>query len=248
VVNPAQKPHLMAPDDHRAVTEAERFWSNLATPTTTPVFALDLPLQLTLPYKTITVTTQVRLLGMKVDRFLLCDLPSHEGTSLGTTGASCTVRYLLHGRVVGFVAQVLKAQFSPEPLMFLSYPKAVSEVVLRQQERVRVNLEAVGRIFGKAERTNGVIRDLSVGGCGLYLDDETKLELGTEMTLYIKFPGEESLRKVKATIRGIRRQRKSKGVILGLSFGFDAEDLPVKKEIENLVAARSGVGSGDLIV
>lgn len=248
MVQPGSKPILMAPDDSQALSEAERFWATEAKHNVSPVFSLYVPLQVTLPFKNIKVTAEVRLLGLKVERFLICELPSHQGTSLGGTGVNCDVRYMLHGRIVGFTAQVLKTQFSPEPLMFLSFPKTVSEVALRRQERVRVNLEAVARLKGSATRYSGVIRDLSSGGCGFFIPEDLDIGVGTELTIYVKFPREDVLRKVQATVRGVRRPKQTKGVVLGLSFAFDAEDLPVKNEIENLVTVRSGVGSSDLIV
>jgi hypothetical protein len=239
------KPSMISSEDQRALVEAEKFWTNLATNATAPSFSLNVPLQLTLPYKHTWVTAQARLLGMKVGSFLMCELPSHEGTSLGTTGATCQVRYLVHGKVVGFVAQVLKAQFSPEPLLFLSYPTTVKEVVLRKQERVRVNIDALARVPGRTERVNGIVRDLSATGCGFFIPNDPQLPAGTEITLFLRLPGEETLQRVKSTVRSQRALKKG-GFIFGLSFAFDAEDQAVKAQLERLVAVRSGIGTGDL--
>lgn len=243
----SRAPSLISEDDQRVLNEADRLWATVPT-VATPTFKIDSSLQLMLPYKRTLVTTQARLLGLRPERFLMCELPSHEGVSLGTTGASCTVRYLAHGKVVGFVASVLKAQFSPEPLLFLSYPSAVKELTLRRQERVRINLDAVARLPDRSERFNGVVRDLSATGCGFATAVAPGVAVGSELMLFIRLPGEEKLNRVKAVVRAIRPRRRSPGAILGLSFTFEAEDAVLKADIERLVAARSGIGTGDLIV
>ena len=158
------------------------------------------------------VSTYSRLLGWKDKYFLLCDMPYHNGRALEIRGGvPCIVRFVVNGMACGARVETIKGQFSPEPLLFLTYPKEVEELALRKEARVLANLP-VTILFGDST-TDGVeatIGDLSATGCGIrWFEAEGKAQgKGTvkpETTVSLDFmlPGMGSMRGLKGTIKAV---------------------------------------------
>lgn len=228
-------PDVSAPASPRTISAAEA----------QSAFRSDTPIHLTFPYKGSEITAFSTLLGCKHGRFLLVDQPMHEGNGLGTqSGVSCVARLLADGRVLGFVAQVLRSQFSPDPVVFLSYPSAVQEVALRRHERVQVNLPSVVRIGAATERRPVVVVDLSASGCGLLLEElATGVEVGTSVEVFLPLPGVAGVKLLKGVIRAVRKQRRATGreaTFLGIQIAGGQEDAELAGIIQRISSGRSG--------
>ena len=107
------------------------------------------------------------LVGMQPGEFLILKPPKSYAYKLFHVGKSprAVVRYIYSGRVFGFETALLGAILDPLGLIFLGYPKLVSEHNLRAAPRLECQLPAKAALneieFG------GVIQDISPTGCRL---------------------------------------------------------------------------------
>ena len=105
-------PHATDASSDRSVATSNQAGAN-------PEFAVDLAVQLALPGKKEAEQAFSRILGWKVGRFVLVELPSRDGRAVEVrTGATCVVRYMREGRVVGFATTISRVQFTPDALLF----------------------------------------------------------------------------------------------------------------------------------
>lgn len=161
------------------------------------VLTVGLPLQLTMLLERGQTQCASTLLGWKEGSFLICELPFQNGRAVEfRAGVPCLVRYFLAGSVVGYRSEIRKGQFSPEPLLFLSFPRKIEQVVLRRHPRITVNqpvsLMRVDETASPmwAAPLVGNLKDLSVAGCRLVLlDSWVELPPGAQLRLDFELPG-----------------------------------------------------------
>jgi len=115
------------------------------------------------------------LLGWQEGRFLLLSLPVEGGRTVPfPAGRDVILRYVLEGEVFGLRSRVLKVQFEPVPLLFLSFPSEIENVPLRSRPRVSVRLPTVASwLPGKGEPKGvcfGFLRDVTPDGGLLQLE------------------------------------------------------------------------------
>ncbi len=203
---------------------------------------IDNPVQLSMPFKNGEVTVYSRLLGFRRERFLLVEQPIHEGVGLGVTGVTAIVRFVTAGCVIGFGSQVLRSQFMPEPLMFLTYPDAAKELILRKHDRVRVSLPCVIRPAESDLRLLATLHDLSPDGAGLLLPEGSPaVPNGTHVTIHVQLPGASGARLLRGTVRVVRRKRRRNGgstVFLGVKLQFSPSELETEQLVRRLVTSR----------
>jgi hypothetical protein len=203
---------------------------------------VDNPVQLSMPFKNAEVTVYSRILGFRRDRFLLVEQPVHEGVSLGVTGVTAIVRFVTAGCVIGFGAQVIRSQFMPEPLMFLSYPDAAKEMILRKHDRMRVSLPCVVRPASSDLRLLATLHDLSPDGAGLLLPEGSPaVENGTQVAIHVQLPGSPGAKRLRGTVRVVRQKRRRSGhstVFLGVKLQFGPTEVDVQQLIQRIVTAR----------
>lgn len=171
--------------------------------------SVGLPLQLTLPRERGQVQCVATLLGWKDGAFLISELPFENGRAVEFRPcAPCIVRYLFCGSVVGYRSEIRKGQFSPEPLLFLSFPNKIEQIVLRRYPRVSVSqpvsLMRVDGASGPAWETPlvGTLRDLSVAGCRLVLQEPWReLPPGIQLRLDFELPGIGSVMNLTGVVK-----------------------------------------------
>lgn len=205
-------------------------------------FRVGMSLQVTLPHRTSTASVYVSFHGYKPGAFLLVDLPLHEGVSLGIqAGAKCVARYVLQGRVLGFVTTVKKAQLSPDKLLFLEWPTSIQEFALRKEDRRRVELTSSLSMRGRTETS--VVRDLSLGGCGLVITDPSgPIVVGDKCSIDICLPEQNEPATLTAIIRvarpATRIGRKARWV--GLQFVYDENNRSARQRISDYMDVVDG--------
>lgn len=87
---------------------------------------------------------ECELIGWAGGRFLLLTQPMEEGkTAQLPLNEPVTLRYVLEGEVFGLRTRVMRIQFQPVPLLFLSFPTEIENVPLRTEQRVAVRLPTV---------------------------------------------------------------------------------------------------------
>jgi hypothetical protein len=217
--------------------------------------SVGLPLQLTLPGKRGQVQCPSTLLGWKVGAFLISELPFQEGRAVEfRSGAPCIVRSHLSGTMVGYRSEIRRGQFSPEPLLFLSFPTRIEQVVLRRHPRIRVS-QPVSLMLVDAARDpawpsplTGMLQDLSVAGCRLtLLEPWRELPKGGELRLDFELPGVGTIVNLSGLVRNVVE---SPGrLVCGVEFQFGRTEYvevrswgaTVRTAIEQFVAQRDPV-------
>ncbi|MEW5721969.1 MAG: flagellar brake protein, partial [Thermodesulfobacteriota bacterium] len=161
-----------------------------------------------------------RLIGYKVGAYLLLEWPKLSGALVrieeGTTWA-CS--FINSGVVFGFTGLVLGATRSPVPLIFLEYPAAVEQTNLRQEKRIPVNLDVTlsarsGNGGRNQETVNGLIRDISAGGCQVITTEECTS--GATVELMLRLPEQDPIQGLQAEVKSC--QRLGGNYLLGLRF------------------------------
>lgn len=105
------------------------------------------------------------LVGMQPGEFLILRPPKSYAYKLFHVGKSprAVVRYIYSGRVFGFETALLGAILDPLGLIFLGYPKRVSEHNLRAAPRLDCHLPAKATL--NDIELGGTIQDISPTGC-----------------------------------------------------------------------------------
>ena len=106
-----------------------------------PQFAVGLPIFLELAQKQKRMRAQATLVGWVRPRILITTAPSDSRMMVVRSGTELIVRYLLEGRVYGFVTHLLNKQHDPLPLWMLEYPELVEVKNLRRSPRVPITLK-----------------------------------------------------------------------------------------------------------
>jgi hypothetical protein len=213
-------------------------------------------LQLMIPSNRDELQCCATLLGWKEPSFLISDLPFHNGRAVDfRTGTPCVVRYLISGKVVGYRSEIRKGQFSPEPLLFLSYPTRIEEILLRKHPRVPFSQPvSVTRAREHSGFTSpfpespviAVLHDLSVAGCRLAIAEPVAgLVPGAALKLEFDLPGIGHISHLTGVVKNL--SPRSRKLLVGLEFQFYQTEYiefrgwggTVQKAIEQYVAQRS---------
>lgn len=111
--------------------------------------------------------------GMQRGVFIIVRIPRIPGLNeFLYVEKKITVRYVHEGNVYGFESEILWNQQTPFRLLFLRYPKTVEILNLRKCQRVDCYLPVKLGLEedGKYTEYEGMILNLSCGGCQLVLD------------------------------------------------------------------------------
>lgn len=178
---------------------------------------------------------KAELVGLHPGRYLIITTPSIQGQRKIPEGIrEVVVRYLHRGEVLGFKAKVIDQLEKPFRLTFLTYPTTVERFNLRKSVRVSCNLPASVELAEGVYQ--GIITDLSLGGCRLMLRAENKMDTGlfvpeAQLDLVFQMPGREKRDRIKCAIRNANlSQDKVEG---GLEF-LELEDA-LKQAIKNYI-------------
>ena len=166
------------------------------------------------------------LIGMEEDKYLIIKAP--VVTPYGNIaqkyfkGNKIIVRYLYRGKVFGFQTDLIEDLFVPLKLIFLRYPNVIAEHNIRSNERLNCYIPVMIRISEKENYTDGILIDLSEGGCCCTYSKSgkskisTSLQIDEQVTLKIYFPQVEREQKIMGMIKNIREDKQN--TILGLAF------------------------------
>ncbi|CAK7002504.1 MAG: hypothetical protein DELT_00087 [Desulfovibrio sp.] len=109
------------------------------------------------------------LVGMVHFEYLILRLPWVPGLrSRLVGGAAATVRFVSNGELCGFQSPILTHIAKPSLLLFLEYPDVIEKLALRQHKRVQCALPV--QLHSRRGDAQGVIADLSQGGCRMAID------------------------------------------------------------------------------
>jgi hypothetical protein len=160
------------------------------------------------------------LTGLERGAFLLARLPRIQGiVDELYTGRAVRVRYIHEGNALGFATKVAQAQVRPYRIFFLEYPEFVEVLNLRGERRVDCFIPARLRM-GTDHDYEGMITNLSTGGCKLALDRSGEkvpgVEVGSILLICFDIPGQEP-QEVEAEAKNV--QADGQRLFLGCTFG-----------------------------
>src|SRR5208283_2410937 len=119
-----------------------------------------------------TTRLKATLVGMKLDEYLIIQMPAIPGISSRLQkGIDIVKRYVMNGCVYGFVSSILSTISSPALICFTSYPEYVEMVNMRKEKRLDCFFPASSKVNQLV--LNGAIVDICSEGCRLVLDDES---------------------------------------------------------------------------
>lgn len=144
------------------------------------------------------------------------------------------VRYFNEGIVYGFKSNLINYLNKPEPLLFITYPSNIEIMELRKNKRVNCNIPA--KIYIEDQDYQGLILDISIQGCRIFIDGLKKSEMNKfvqegPINLDLSLLTEQANVRIKGTIKNINNQQNS--VFLGIQFDSQADSLkPVSDYLE----------------
>ena len=118
---------------------------------------------------------QSRLIGLDYGNFIIIQTPPLAGIGSKLYEKNHgIIRYLFSGHVYAFRCTLLSLINRPYLLSIFSYPEAVENMNLRTHERIPCIIAANVNLKGKM--SEGVVSDISMGGCSFQLDRTSQRE------------------------------------------------------------------------
>lgn len=206
-------------------------------------------IELSVPFKGRTVKSDTIIVGYREAKFILVAMPSLENKGLAIVpGTELSARMLSGGKLFKFKCATIRAQFTPEPLLFLGFPRQATSVDLRGSERVEISFPVVVRFKSDGARLNGEVVDLSEGGCAVNMGPEAESRAsGEELTLYLRIPGMTALRRVRGILRRVRLRHVDEKLVevsLGIQHKYEGDD-DARALVMRLIHLRSGEVSAE---
>lgn len=174
----------------------------------------------------------VKLIGYREDKSILVTMPRSDGELVRVVkGQIFIVRLFSVQTVYAFNVTVLEGKVSPYAYMHLSYPESVESVVVRNAQRVNVEL-IVSVQHGdpdkaKGELVSAKLTDISTGGAKLSTFEPIgELSEDISMSAKLTVGGVEQYLQILATIRrvDIEEEEGRQMFTYGLEFRFVEEN------------------------
>jgi len=226
----------------------------------TSLLTVGVLLQFTIPHGRQDAQCCATLLGWKDGSFVISGLPYVDGQPIECEiGQPCVVRYIHEGKVVGYRSEIRGSQVAPEPLLFLSFPEHIEEILLRKHPRIPIHQPiSIRRDDGPGQRGSpfpdapivGVLRDLSVAGCRASLTGSAlPLTAGTVVRLEFDLPGMGHVINLVGCVKNVSSTPRQQ--LVGFEFQFYRTEFiefrgwggTVQKAIEQFVTQRQPVTS-----
>ena len=135
-------------------------------------------------------------------------------------GMAWTINFIFDGIIYHFTAHVLGSCSRPVNVTFLTYPESLDRTTLRTGKRFPVNIKALcvpssSRDSEEAKRIQGIIRDISEGGC--QFGTTVQFDPGETLDLTMELPDQEPLEDLPAEVVSSRNIGGDR-YLYGLSF------------------------------
>ncbi len=173
----------------------------------------------------------VKLIGYRDDKSILVTMPRANGDLIRVVNGQLFIVRLFSGQTVyAFNVTVMESKASPYPYLHLSYPKKVESVVVRNAQRVNVEL-IVSVQNGDPDKNNddsvsAKLTDISTGGAKL----STITPIGSvgddiSMSARLTVGGVEQYLQILATVRRVETEEadNKRSYSYGLEFRFVEE-------------------------
>ncbi len=176
------------------------------------------------------------LVGIIPEVCLMIQVPAIPGILDKLSGGSPVVaRYVYAGNVYGFASAILTYTHKPAFIVFLAYPTSVETINLRKTKRMECILPAKLIILDKI--FNGVILDISTGGCRLCIEydpvESPVIDVGNgiEVRFHLTGISEEQI------IGGKTQNLKKDNRLAEIGLAFDRDETKVRDNIAAYIDA-----------
>jgi c-di-GMP-binding flagellar brake protein YcgR len=202
-----------------------------STPPSASFLDVGLPLKLSIALDRQKAMYGSTLLGWKEHAWLICEWPSQLGHETGlSAGTSCTVSYLLDGKLVGYKSEIRDMITSPVPLLFIAFPHAVEEMHLRKHMRVSSSEPALltrtdkgigkGVLLAPSDYAGGLVKDVSFGGCRIAMVQiPSWVRPGAAVLLEFELPGLGHVTNLTGVVKNSESRDGTE--IIGIEFQYD---------------------------
>lgn len=154
-----------------------------------------------------------RFRGWVPGEYILMDLPALPDEAAAILkDATCVLRFVHDGAACGFDSKILDWCDMGLPFFRVAWPKDVEVLHVRKHARIPVQLPCTIGYAGGEEHAE--VRDLSIGGCGLF--SKRFFKEGTPMQLSFTLPDGVPLSGIRAQVCRTRPQ--GNGVFVGCHF------------------------------
>jgi len=149
-------------------------------------------------------------------------------------GNRVVVRYVYRGTVYGFETTIMDSISSPFRLLFLTYPRVVSERNIRSNRRVNTLLPA--RLGPETDAAEGTVTDISIAGCQLEipndrLTESVNISIDAECILMLQLPGVAGDFQIRGKLKNVNKDAK----LTRLGIAFEELDENVQLAIDAYV-------------
>lgn len=149
-------------------------------------------------------------------------------------GNRVTARYMHNGTVYGFQSEVADFRPHPSAILFLHYPAHVEEMEIRRSKRVDCFFPC--SIYAKNSAVEGLIVDISEGGCRLTFESNPKLYVPkVEIGARIKTDFYILEEKNRYTLRATLQHKRVVNGKLYLGLRFDDDDQTFRTVVADYV-------------
>jgi len=177
------------------------------------------------------------LVGKEEGRYLIIKMPAVVNPEeVFTEDKELVIRYIHQGSVFGFKSPIMLAVQKPFNVLFIRSPEKVEDHNLRTHKRFECNLparlEVVTRHQNRQLRFQGVIGDMSKGGCKATISLQElewvkePLKIQSTIEIFLSLPGVEG----ELFLSGAVRSMSQDSAILSLGIQF--VDLSGKSEVQ----------------
>jgi len=167
------------------------------------------------------------LVGKEEGRYLIIKVPAVQNAEkLFTKDKELTVRYVYQGSVFGFKAPIMLYIFDTFNVIFVEFPKKIENHNLRTHKRFECSLparlEVLTRHQNRQLRFQGIIGDLSKGGCKATISlkelewVKEPLKIQSEVAIFLSLPGVENELVIQGAVKSMSQD--CNALALGIQF------------------------------
>jgi len=182
------------------------------------------------------------IIGFEQYCFVIAKLPLAPGIQNRLRpGNSVIVRLEQAGTLYGFTTEILTAALKPAPIMVFAYPGSVEGLQYRAHKRTPCMLPSL--VLNEFLRTEGLVSDISLGGCRVVIDWRDKnrvfnLMTGDSLELRLHLDEHEP-QDIPANVMNIKELKRH--YTLGLKFDGEQRLKPLAHFIARLEGAWAAV-------
>lgn len=148
------------------------------------------------------------IIGLKPDAYIIIETPAVLGKEYGMTKErQITLKYKHLGEVFRFNASVIESFDKPFKVTFITYPEQIEKIEFRNSPRVFCSIPTT--LYYKNNEVQGVITDISIGGCRFKtknineFEDIIRIRRDEEVTLHFALLRFEKIKEFSGTVKKI---------------------------------------------